>query len=180
VPTSTGEAPLSVLLDAESDAGARDLDTSTVGGKGAQTAQLRRLGFPVPPTGIVTVTAYRLVAADPRVAAVVERIRAGEPVASSEVDEAFLHAELPEHLGAEIERLSVAVGGEGRVAVRSSATIEDLGGTSFAGQYRSLLDIRSGLDAVRAVRLVWASLWHPAPCAYRQAKVLLQHEFSFG
>jgi pyruvate,water dikinase len=46
--------------------------------------------------------------------------------------------------------------------------VEDLAGTSFAGQYRSVLEV-GPQEAVAAVRRVWASLWHPAPCAYRRA-----------
>ena len=63
------------------------------------------------------------------------------------------------------------MGGGGRLAIRSSATVEDLAGSSFAGQYRSLLDVDPvEPDAVLdAVRMVFASLWHPAPCAYRKA-----------
>jgi phosphohistidine swiveling domain-containing protein len=57
------------------------------------------------------------------------------------------------------------------VAVRSSATVEDLAESSFAGQYRSILDVdASDVGAVLdAVRLVFASLWHRAPRMYRHA-----------
>ena len=142
---------------------------SVLGGKGAQTARLQALGLPIPPTGVVTVAAYRVVAGAAVVSAVIERIRAGEDVPAEEVDAAFLAAPLPDEVSDAICGLGAAVAGEGRLAVRSSATVEDLAGTSFAGQYRSFLDVSAGAEVLRAVRLVWASLWHPAPCAYRRA-----------
>jgi phosphohistidine swiveling domain-containing protein len=140
-----------------------------LGGKGAQTAKLQALGLPIPPTAVVTVPAYRAVAEAAVVATVIDRIRAGEIVPAEAVDAAFLEAPLPQPIADSILCLGAAVAGEGGLAVRSSATVEDLEGTSFAGQYSSFLDVRPGADLLRAVRLVWASLWHPAPCAYRRA-----------
>ena len=51
--------------------------------------------------------------------------------------------------------------------MRSSATAEDMAAASFAGQYRSYLEIGDDEALLRAVRLVWASLWLPAPRTYR-------------
>jgi pyruvate,water dikinase len=149
-----------------------------LGGKGAALDRLVGWGLPVPPTGVVTVAAYRALAAAPGPAALLERLRAAgagdPPVAGDEVDRAFLDAPLPAGLADEVTAVAAEIarrGGTGRLAIRSSATVEDLAHSSFAGQYRSLLDI-DGTDAtavLRAVRLVFASLWHPAPCAYRRA-----------
>ena len=58
------------------------------------------------------------------------------------------------------------VAGATTVAVRSSATAEDLGAASFAGQYESYLNVERD-DAHDAVRKVWASLWYPSPRSYR-------------
>ncbi|MCZ7629167.1 MAG: PEP/pyruvate-binding domain-containing protein [Microthrixaceae bacterium] len=80
------------------------------------------------------------------------------------MDEAFLSVELPDPVSRALVRADAsirAVGG--RVAVRSSATAEDLHGTSFAGQYRSFLDVGDRAELERTVRLVWASLWYPSP-----------------
>ena len=57
--------------------------------------------------------------------------------------------------------------GQLRVAVRSSATAEDLPGASFAGQHDTYLNIASEDDMVRAVRDCWASLWSSHAMAYR-------------
>ena len=88
------------------------------------------------------------------------------------VDEVFVDHVEAAGLRDEVGQLALEVAGPGgRLAVRSSATVEDLAASSFAGQYTSLLDVDAeDPDAVlRAVALVFASLWHPSPCAYRHA-----------
>jgi len=148
-------------------------DLDLLGGKGAALAKLVSAGYPIPPTGVVTVAGYRAVAADPAIRALVARVGSeDEPVSADEVDAAFASVPIDDDLAAGIVEVARSVGGvNGAIAVRSSATVEDLHGSSFAGQYRSLLDIDTGDDAavLAAVRAVWASLWHPAPAAYRRA-----------
>lgn len=161
--------PSTVLL------GAGPADRSSLGGKGRSLAELIEADYPVPATGVVTTAAYRALAADPSIRALTEAIQDGQDRTADEVDAVYLEAVIPTALQDEIVELGRQVGGGARggagLAVQSSATVEDLQGSSFAGQYRSLLDIPSDRpDAVlRAVRLVWASLWHPAPTAYRRA-----------
>lgn len=171
MPTSTAaDARSTVLLAADALGGDdRQARFALLGGKGAQTAELIALGLPVPPTGVITAAAYRRAAVAPHLVGLITSIRAGTEVAADEVDAAFLATPLADALAEEIAALGRAVGHGAAVAVRSSATVEDLGSTSFAGQYRSLLDVAPGPDLLDAVRLVWASLWHPAPCAYRRA-----------
>jgi pyruvate,water dikinase len=55
------------------------------------------------------------------------------------------------------------------VAVRSSATAEDLPGRSFAGQYDTHLGVSGSKDCLRAVMKCWASLWTERACDYRAA-----------
>ena len=87
------------------------------------------------------------------------------------MDATFAAVSLDRPLADAIVGLAHDVGRSGGLAIRSSATVEDLATSSFAGQYRSLLDVDAAdPDAVlTAVRQVWASLWHPAPTAYRRA-----------
>src|SRR4029079_15758200 len=59
--------------------------------------------------------------------------------------------------------------GSGRVAVRSSATAEDLPGASFAGQQDTYLDVSGEADLLDAIRRCWASLWNERAVAYRRA-----------
>lgn len=171
MPTSTAPETRTTVLLTAGDPGGGDRPSrfALLGGKGAQTAALVDLDLPVPRTGVVTAAAYERVEGDTGLAALIASIRAGADVPADEVDAAFLAVPLDGRLVEEIQALGRAVGAGAPVAVRSSATVEDLGSTSFAGQYRSLLEVAPGPDLLDAVRLVWASLWHPAPCAYRRA-----------
>ncbi len=142
-----------------------------LGGKGAALARLVDAGYPVPETGVVTTDSYLSVAGGDAVVDLVARIVADEVVDAENVDAVFAAAPLDDEVSTAILALAREVGGGGPMAVRSSATVEDMHGSSFAGQYTSLLNIDSGDDAavLGAVRRVWASLWHPAPSAYRRA-----------
>ncbi len=166
---TTGVHPPTVVLSAEDS-----VEADLLGGKGAALAELTAAGYPVPETGVVTAAVYRAVADDPGIRSLIHRIMTDDgdgPVTADEVDATFAEAVVDPALARSITEMASEVGAGGPVAVRSSATVEDLQGSSFAGQYRSLLDIDSSSpDAVlAAVRGVWASLWHPAPSAYRQA-----------
>lgn len=139
-----------------------------VGGKAAALDRLEQLGFQIPRTAVVTAAAYRAVAADPAVAALLAGIAAGADVPADQVDAVFLAAAVPDRLADEVTAAARQVGGAHPVAVRSSATVEDLATASFAGQYRTSLEVHGDDAVLRAVRLTWASLWHPAPRAYRR------------
>ena len=149
-----------------------------LGGKGASLAELIGNGYPVPDTGVVTTAAYRAVADHPSIAELLTRIARGgdgdtdDPVVpADQVDAVFAELAVARPVATAVADLARTVGGGGPVAVRSSATVEDLHGSSFAGQYRSLLDVDSSDpdEVLEAVKAVWASLWHPAPTAYRRA-----------
>jgi pyruvate,water dikinase len=139
-----------------------------LGGKAASLDRLVQAGFPVPPTAVATASAYRAVAAHPDLAGLLDRLQRGTVAPAEEVDAAFLAVPVPAALEQALVAAAHEVGDGGRVAVRSSATVEDMAGASFAGQYRSSLDVDPE-EVLHAVRLTWASLWHPAPCAYRRA-----------
>jgi pyruvate,water dikinase len=146
------------------DDGAAEL--STVGGKGAALATLRRCGLPVPPGFHVTTAAYRRFVA---VHGLQDRILAAADTADGAAGIAALFAasEVPDELATPIRAAYAALGGPA-VAVRSSATAEDLPGASFAGQQDTFLDVR-GPDAVLdAVRGCWASLWTARAIGYRR------------
>lgn len=146
--------------------------TAAVGGKAAGIDRLLRAGFDVPATAVIGPAAYRrfLAAGGPQ--QLIDDMRTGraDPDAAT-VDEAFLAAPVPEEVAVEVLATVRAMSERGAIAMRSSATVEDMSGFSFAGQYRSFLDIdpRDSEEILRVVRLVWASLWHPAPRAYRRA-----------
>ena len=150
------------------------VEPGSVGGKGFALNELVGMGAPVPPTGSITTDGYLWFVRESGLDRFITTMqREGLPdqadldVAAERVDTAFLEAPMPDALATEIRALANRVGGGALLAVRSSATAEDMAAASFAGQYRSYLEIDDDTALLRAVRLVWASLWLPAPRAYR-------------
>ncbi|WNV83626.1 PEP/pyruvate-binding domain-containing protein [Umezawaea sp. Da 62-37] len=124
-----------------------------VGGKAANLGELTRAGLPVPQGFCLTTEAYRRVAGD-------DPAKAREVLSAAAIPEDVRDAVL-----AAYGRLGVTT----PVAVRSSATAEDLPFASFAGQQDTFLNV-VGPDAVLdAVRRCWASLWTDRAVAYRES-----------
>ena len=125
------------------------------------------------PSGFVVVTeAYRAYVTEHRLA---ERIvtlavptddPAGYDDASAQIRALFTN-EVSDSLRAEITEAYAALGEDAPVAVRSSATAEDLPEASFAGQQDTYLNVRGLEDLLVAVRDCWASLWTARAMAYR-------------
>jgi len=156
-----------------------DATLEAAGGKGAGLSALLREGFPVPPGFVVTTDAYRafvagagLEEAVARQAAAAESGPEALQAASAALRAALGAAPFPEALGLEIAAAyaGLAEADEGRpaVAVRSSATAEDLPGASFAGQQDTFLGVRGQAELLDAVRRCWAGLWTSRAMAYRQ------------
>lgn len=150
------------------------IDPSAIGGKADSLNRLIAAGVRVPVTGSITTTGYRHFIECSGLGSFLDELRAmGMPgqadldAEAARVDAAFLDAPMPTALVDDIRRLGDQVGGGSQVAVRSSATAEDTAAASFAGQYRSFLEVDDDDALLRSVRLVWSSLWHPAPRAYR-------------
>jgi pyruvate,water dikinase len=133
-------------------------DLATAGGKGASLARMVRAGLPVPGGFCVTTAAYRAF-----VAGFGGGIDPGDPGRTAAL---FAEHALPAGLAEEILAAYAGLGEDVPVAVRSSATAEDLPGMSFAGQQDSYLNVR-GEGLLEAVRKCWASLWNPRAVAYR-------------
>jgi rifampicin phosphotransferase len=152
--------------------GAHGAEPAIVGGKGAWLDRLAAAGFRVPPAVALTTEAYRAYVRGAGLEPLLARL-AADPGADPDGDEvaaAFLAAPLPGPVDAAITAAAGLVRSApgARLAVRSSATAEDMGEASFAGQYRSFLDLTTDDELRTAVRAVWASLWLPAPRAYRR------------
>lgn len=163
----TTASPATVLLSGA------PIDPALVGGKGDALNHLIATGANVPPTGSITTSAYRWFVEESGLDRFLDGLRrSGAPSPSNlayeteRIDAAFLDAAMPAGLAGEIGRLADAVRGAGLLAVRSSATGEDTAAASFAGQYRSFLEVDDAA-LLESVRRVWSSLWHPAPRAYR-------------
>ncbi len=157
----------------------RGADPRLVGGKAAAIDRLLGAGVPVPSAYVLTVEAYRRFTAQPDLAQFLADLAtqhaSGTDLDGALVDRVFLEAPMPQDVACAIREAQHAVQATDesvRMVVRSSATAEDLDSASFAGQYRSLLDVEDEACLQRAVRLVWASLWHPAPRIYRHLRGL--------
>jgi rifampicin phosphotransferase len=141
-------------------------DLTTVGGKGASLATLWRAGLPVPPGFHVTTAAYRrFVAHHGLQEGILDA--AGTADGAARIATLFAARVVPEEIAMPIRAAYMTLG-EPAVAVRSSATAEDLPGASFAGQQDTFLDVRGADAVVDAVRRCWASLWTARAIEYRR------------
>lgn len=134
-----------------------------VGGKGANLGECARSGFPVPRGFVVTTEAYRQ-ATHAIVGDLTKAVEGGDAAAARA---SVLEAEMPENLADRLREAYTDLG-EPPVAVRSSATAEDLADASFAGQQDTYLGVRGADDLIDAVRRCWASLWTDRAVAYRR------------
>ena len=147
---------------------------SNVGGKGMNLARLAREGFPVPGGFIVATEAYRLFVEVNDLGTAIERslsgLAAGDPAeaerVSREIRARFRAGEIPLHLEAALKEHHLPFEGTA-LAVRSSATAEDLPETSFAGQQDTFLNVRTYAGLREAVVECWSSLWTGRAIAYR-------------
>jgi pyruvate,water dikinase len=151
----------------------------TTGGKGASLARLLRLGLPVPGGFHITTVAYRQFVAEnnlqARLLGIVNETNPAQPStlesASQRIHDLFVTSPIPAEVAEAIRAAYVALPGtQPAVAVRSSATAEDLPDLSFAGQQETFLNISGDQAVLDAVRRCWASLWTARAIAYR-----LQH-----
>src|SRR5215217_7243311 len=152
-------------------------DIALAGGKGANLGELSHAGLPVPPGFVITTTAYdAYVEANDIADVIVARAsvaRAEDPTGFEQVAEGiralFSGGKVPEAMAEEIRAAyqELSEDGETAVAVRSSATAEDLAGASFAGQQETYLNVRGTEALLEAVKNCWASLWTARAMAYR-------------
>lgn len=145
--------------------GARDLNRA--GGKASNLGELIRAGFPVPPGFVVTTAAYDRFVASNGLDEAIGRALREEGGSGAAIRAAFEGGRIPP----EIERDILAAYhrlGYGPVAVRSSATAEDLPEATFAGQQETFLNVLGEQAVLEAVRRCWASLWTDRAIAYRE------------
>jgi phosphohistidine swiveling domain-containing protein len=161
-PTAEAATPLPDVVDLL-DIGPDDL--GRVGGKALNLGRMLRADLPVPPGFCITTQAYRRVVGD-RLVASVEALTAGT-TSADQLREIVRSAPVPDDLTRAITAGYRSLGDDVPVAVRSSATAEDLPGASFAGQQDTFLHV-VGADAVLdATRRCWASLWTERAVSYR-------------
>ena len=165
--STTGDQSLLVVDLAR--LGTRDLNRG--GGKAANLGELLHAGFPVPPGFVITTDAYDLVVRSNELQR--DIINASTPSGAALARAGFEQAIMPPQVEQAIldayRRL-----GAGSVAVRSSATAEDLAEAAFAGQQETFLGVSGAAALLDAVRRCWASLWSDRAVSYREQHGLAQ------
>jgi len=146
------------------------------GGKGASLARLAVAGLSVPAGYHVITEAYRqFVAANDlqaRIAAAIARVDVSRPetlaAASQAITHLFMGAIIPAEIADAVTQAYATLPGTSpAVAVRSSATAEDLPTASFAGQQETYLNVSGAAAVLEATRKCWASLWTARAIDYR-------------
>jgi rifampicin phosphotransferase len=150
------------------------LGLSEVGGKGQSLARLASAGVPVPDGFHITTAAYHdFVSQNDLEGFINEQLAtldgsADEAIAqvSSTIAGQFAEHEIPAEIAADVVHAYHQLGSP-PVAVRSSATTEDLPDASFAGQQETFLNVSGDDQLLDAVRRCWASLWTARAISYR-------------
>jgi len=167
-------------------------DINLVGGKGANLGELTNNGVNVPPGFSITAEAYRnflvennlqdrikslLVGLDTENASELQQL-------SREIRGFMAEGEMPEAIKADIleayEQLKAKGVKTENVAVRSSATAEDLPDASFAGQQDTYLNISGPNELLYHVKKCWSSLWTARAIYYRQDQGFVQTDVALS
>lgn len=149
-------------------------DIALVGGKGANLGEMTKAGFPVPQGFIVTADTYFDFMEQAGIMSTIRELL--EPVdvndsrrlqdVAAQIRQVISGATIPPETASEIKKAYNKMG-NGLVAVRSSATAEDLPDASFAGQQKTFLNVEGEEDVVVAVHECWASLFEARAIFYR-------------
>ena len=163
----------------------RNVDVSIVGGKNASLGEMINSGLPVPPGFAVTAFSYERYIQEKKIAEQIYKIiketvtNPNDPkqydVASKKIRELIENTPMPKDIEDAIrsayrdlnKRLELK---NTFVAVRSSATAEDLPDASFAGQQETYLNVKGADDLIDKVRKCWSSLFTPRAIFYRNEK----------
>ena len=156
-------------------------DLPVVGGKGANLGEMTGNGLPVPPGFCVTAGAYKdfihYAELDEVITFLIESLNVDDVEqlndVSKEIRQKIMEAPILPELEEEIKKsyldFSKSINmTDPEVAVRSSATAEDLPDASFAGQQDTYLHIRGEKELVNHVKMCWASLWTGRAIYYRE------------
>jgi phosphohistidine swiveling domain-containing protein len=167
-----------------------------VGGKGASLARMAAAGLPVPPGFHITTAAYRRFVTEnglqEEILAAVSAAAADQPAAleeaSRQIGQLFARSVMPDDIAGAIRQAYKefpsmnrgTTGGDQPVAVRSSATAEDLPEMSFAGQQETYLNMHGEAMVLDAVKRCWASLWTARAIGYRARQGIAQEDVSLA
>ena len=170
-------------------------DVAIVGGKGANLGEMYNAGFPVPPAFLVTTKAYfdfiERTGIRDRIKSILDETNVDDSenlrINAKRIQNLILTTQMPHYIREEIEKAYEALGLFGKeavnlphtiitsvkrespfVAVRSSASAEDLPEASFAGQQATFLNVKGKENVVKAVQATWASLFTARAIFYRE------------
>jgi len=156
-------------------------DVALVGGKGANLGEMTSFGIPVPKGFVVTSQAYFDFLEEnklrPKIKEFVKKLDLFDPqtfnFASQKIKKLINQGKIPLKVASEIINSYLKLGKllkHATVAIRSSATAEDLPTASFAGQQVTFLNVQGEANVVEAVKNCWASLFEPRAIFYREEK----------
>jgi pyruvate, water dikinase len=155
-------------------------DSAIAGGKGANLGELTGAGLPVPPGFVVTAEAYRDAIthseARSRLATLMGQVAADDPASLTRAAEAardlVRSTPVPQELAAAVTAAYRRLGDDVSVAVRSSGTIEDTAGASFAGMNATFTNVTGEKELLARLVDCWASLYGERVIFYRATRAL--------
>lgn len=164
------------LIVGFSDVGKEDV--GLVGGKGANLGEMTQAGFPVPQGFIVTSNAYFQFIKENNLQTKIKHListlnynnQESLVQVSKHIKKVIIEGKMNEDLAKEIFERYQKLGGvlkDALVAVRSSATAEDLPGASFAGQQETYLNVQGEASLLLKIKEAWASLFDARAIFYR-------------
>ncbi|MFZ3059877.1 MAG: phosphoenolpyruvate synthase [Candidatus Methanoperedens sp.] len=153
-------------------------DIAIVGGKGASLGEMLRAELPVPPGFAVTAQAFRRFIDENGINDELfsslevdvddaDELREAEKKAKKIIMGAKIPDDIEKSIRSKYKELCKREGNQAFVAVRSSATAEDLPDASFAGQQDTFLNIKGEQNVIEAVKKCWASLYGARAIYYR-------------
>ena len=162
-------------------------DVPIAGGKGANLGEMIRAGFPIPEGFVVTTYAFNRHLEEnglkERIYNILKEINIDDPKDLEEktklvrklIEEAPMPKDLEEKIKDYYKKL-----GKVRVAVRSSASAEDLPEASFAGQQESYLNVEGDEELINHIKKCWSSLFTPRATYYRSKKGFRHEDVSIA
>ncbi len=149
-------------------------DVDTVGGKAASLGEMASYGLPIPSGFVVTADAYRRFVTESGIEgelADAVDVDTGDSRALAEAEQrarrAVVEADWPDGMRSDIRDAFGDLGEDSVVAVRSSATAEDLPDASFAGQQETFLNVTDD-ELLDRIKRCWASLFTERAICYRE------------
>lgn len=156
-------------------------DVALVGGKGANLGEMTQAGFPVPEGFILTSKAYYDFIRHNDLQTKINHLlgtidytnQKSLEKASKQIKKLIQNGLMPEDMVGEIFGTYAALSGvlkDALVAVRSSATAEDLPDASFAGQQETFLNVKGEANLLLRIKDAWASLFDTRAIFYRHER----------